>query len=67
VDLIPSPKKVRDSGYSVDVEVDPRETSLRGPVVVRVKREPHPVMPEDIHEPAQEGAVEVTYDTLGDL
>nr|GFA32602.1 putative reverse transcriptase domain-containing protein [Tanacetum cinerariifolium] len=27
----------------------------------------HPVMPEDILEPAQEGAVEVTYETLGDL
>ncbi|GJT16053.1 hypothetical protein Tco_0874759 [Tanacetum coccineum] len=28
-DLIPSPKRVRDSGYSTDVEVNPRETSLR--------------------------------------
>ncbi|GJQ92002.1 hypothetical protein Tco_0003141 [Tanacetum coccineum] len=28
-DLIPSPKRFRDSGYSTDVEVDPRETSLR--------------------------------------
>nr|GEU62614.1 hypothetical protein [Tanacetum cinerariifolium] len=27
----------------------------------------HPAMPEDILEPAQEGAVEVTYETLGDL
>ncbi|GJW58326.1 hypothetical protein Tco_0105057 [Tanacetum coccineum] len=27
----------------------------------------HPVMPEDIPEPAQEGAVEITYETLGDL
>ncbi|GJU68337.1 hypothetical protein Tco_1254596 [Tanacetum coccineum] len=125
-DLIPSPKRVRDSGYSADVEVDPRETSLRddvivrgneephleqdidpeiqaeidecfayadalrdrgidarvvveavdreesetgarGPVEVRVERVTHPVMPEDIPEPAQEGAVEVTYETLGDL
>ncbi|GKC76991.1 putative reverse transcriptase domain-containing protein, partial [Tanacetum coccineum] len=125
-DLIPSPKRVRDSGYSTDVEVDPRETSLRddaivrvsdephleqdsdpevqaeidecfayadalrdrgidarvvveaidrdetetgvrGPVEVRVERVTHPVMPEDIPEPAQEGAVEVTYETLGDL
>nr|GEZ26040.1 Ty3/gypsy retrotransposon protein [Tanacetum cinerariifolium] len=31
-DLIPSPKRVRDSGYLVDVEVDPRETSLRDDV-----------------------------------
>ncbi|GKA56246.1 hypothetical protein Tco_0755318 [Tanacetum coccineum] len=125
-DLIPSPKRVRDSGYSADVEVDPRETSLRddaivrvsdephleqdsdpeiqaeidecfayadalrdrgidarvvveavdrdetetgvrGPVEVRVERVTHPVMPEDIPEPAQEGAVEATYETLGDL
>ncbi|GKG02753.1 hypothetical protein Tco_0310389, partial [Tanacetum coccineum] len=27
----------------------------------------HPAMPEDIPEPAQEGVVEVTYETLGDL
>ncbi|GKA07050.1 hypothetical protein Tco_0686274, partial [Tanacetum coccineum] len=125
-DLIPSPKRVRDSGYLEDVEVDPRETSLRddvivrgsdkphleqdidpeiqaeidecfayanalkdrgidarvvveavdreesetrarGPVEVRVERVTHPAMPEDIPKPAQEGAVEVTYETLGDL
>ncbi|GKE06868.1 hypothetical protein Tco_1398886 [Tanacetum coccineum] len=41
VDLIPSPKRVRDSGYSVDVEVDPRETSLRDDAIVRVSDEPH--------------------------
>ncbi|GKC75439.1 hypothetical protein Tco_1126213 [Tanacetum coccineum] len=34
-DLIPSPKRVRDSGYLADVEVDPRETSLRDDVIVR--------------------------------
>ncbi|GJY26545.1 hypothetical protein Tco_0401271 [Tanacetum coccineum] len=28
-DLIPSPKRVKDSGYLADVEVDPREISLR--------------------------------------
>ncbi|GKA84460.1 hypothetical protein Tco_0806055 [Tanacetum coccineum] len=125
-DLIPSPKRIKDSGYSADVEVDPRETSLRddaivrvsdephleqdsdpeiqeeigecfayadalrdrgietrvvvevddqdeietgvrGPVEVRVERVTHPVMLEDIPEPAQEGAVEATYETLGDL
>ncbi|GJS47124.1 hypothetical protein Tco_0597245 [Tanacetum coccineum] len=107
-DLIPSPKRVRDSGYLADVEVDPRETSLmddviaeidecfayadalrdrgidarvvveavdreesetsvRGPIEVRVERVTHPEMPEDIPEPVQEGAVEVTYETLGDL
>nr|GEV49119.1 reverse transcriptase domain-containing protein [Tanacetum cinerariifolium] len=125
-DLIPSPKRVRDSGYLADVEVGPRETSLRddviaigsdephleqyidpeiqteidecfayadalrdrgidarvvvevvdrdeietdvkGPVEVRVERITHHAMPEDIPEPTQEGAIEVTYETLGDL
>nr|GEX92150.1 hypothetical protein [Tanacetum cinerariifolium] len=58
-DLIPSPKRVRDIGFLADVEVGPRET--------RVERVTHPAMPEDIPEPAQEGAAEVTYETLGDL
>ncbi|GJR07691.1 putative reverse transcriptase domain-containing protein [Tanacetum coccineum] len=125
-DLIPLPKRVKDSGYLADVEVDPRETSLRDDAIVRVSDEPHleqdsdpeiqaeidecfayadalrdrgidarvvveaidrdetetgvrgrvevrvervthPVMPEDISEPAQEGAVEAMYETLGDL
>nr|GEZ48740.1 hypothetical protein [Tanacetum cinerariifolium] len=125
-DLIPSPKRVRDSGYLEDVEVGPRETSLRddviakgsdkphlehdidpeiqakidecldyadalrdrgidarvvveavdrdeietgvrGPTEVRVERVTHLAMPVDTPEPAQEGAVEVTYETLGDL
>ncbi|GJS77157.1 hypothetical protein Tco_0727038 [Tanacetum coccineum] len=100
-DLIPSPKRVKDSSYLADVEVDHRETSLRddaifrvnalrdrgidarvvveavdrdetetgvrGLVKVRVERVTHPVTPEDIPEPAQEGAVEVAYETLGDL
>nr|GFA30607.1 hypothetical protein [Tanacetum cinerariifolium] len=34
-DLIPSPKRVRDSGYLADVEVDPRESSLRDDVMIR--------------------------------
>nr|GFA19632.1 hypothetical protein [Tanacetum cinerariifolium] len=51
-DLIPSPKRVKDIGYLEDVEVDLRET--------RVERVTHPAMPEDIPEPAQEGAAEVT-------
>ncbi|GKE48939.1 hypothetical protein Tco_1480197 [Tanacetum coccineum] len=126
VDLIPSPKRVRDSGYLADVEVDPRKTSLRddvivkgrdephleqdidleiqaeidecfaytdalknrgidarvivevvdrvesktgarGPIEVKVERVTHPVMPDKIPEHAQEGAVEVTYETLRDL
>nr|GFC30704.1 hypothetical protein [Tanacetum cinerariifolium] len=58
-DLIPPPKGVRDIGYLADVEDDPRET--------RDERVTHPAMPKDITEPAQEGAAEVTYETLGDL
>nr|GEX07585.1 hypothetical protein [Tanacetum cinerariifolium] len=50
VDLIPSPKRVKDIGYLADVEVGPRET--------RVERVTHPAMPEDILEPAQEAAAE---------
>nr|GFB21254.1 hypothetical protein [Tanacetum cinerariifolium] len=51
-DLIPPPKRVRDISYLADVEDDPRET--------RVERVVHPAMPEDILEPAQEGAAETT-------
>nr|GEW08735.1 hypothetical protein [Tanacetum cinerariifolium] len=40
-DLIPSPKRVRDSGYLADVEVCPRETSLRDDVISRGSDEPH--------------------------
>nr|GFA88308.1 hypothetical protein [Tanacetum cinerariifolium] len=48
---IPSPKRVRDIGYLADVEVGLKET--------RVEMVTHPAMPEDIPEPAQEGAIEV--------
>ncbi|GJR94091.1 reverse transcriptase domain-containing protein [Tanacetum coccineum] len=40
-DLIPSPKRVKDSSYLADVEVDPIETSLRDDAIVRVSDEPH--------------------------
>nr|GEX13335.1 reverse transcriptase domain-containing protein [Tanacetum cinerariifolium] len=41
---------------------------VRGPVEVRVDRVTHPVIADDIPEAVQEeGAVEVTYETLGDL
>ncbi|GKE82602.1 hypothetical protein Tco_1552602 [Tanacetum coccineum] len=40
-DLIPSPKRVRDSGYLADIEVDPRETSLRDDVIIRDSDEPY--------------------------
>ncbi|GJR25608.1 putative reverse transcriptase domain-containing protein [Tanacetum coccineum] len=43
------------------------ETSARGMVEVRVDRVTHLVVSDDIPKPTQEGAVEVTYETLGDL
>ncbi|GJZ86571.1 hypothetical protein Tco_0658181 [Tanacetum coccineum] len=54
----------------VVVEAIDREeikTRVRGPVEVRVNRVTHPMVAEDIPETAQEGVVEVTYETLGDL
>ncbi|GJV95183.1 hypothetical protein Tco_1546760 [Tanacetum coccineum] len=63
---------LRDRGIDARVVVkaidrEEIETSMRGPVKVRVDRVTHPVVVEDILKPAQEGAVEVTYETLGDL
>ncbi|GJU76200.1 putative reverse transcriptase domain-containing protein [Tanacetum coccineum] len=63
---------LRDRGIDARVVVEAvdreeGETGTRGPVAVRVERVTHHVMPEDTPEPAQEGAVEVTYETLGDL
>ncbi|GKB64208.1 putative reverse transcriptase domain-containing protein [Tanacetum coccineum] len=49
------------------VDREESETGARGPVEVKVDRVTHPVVADDIPEPAQEGAVEVTYETLGDL
>ncbi|GJS75941.1 hypothetical protein Tco_0725822 [Tanacetum coccineum] len=43
------------------------EASTKGPVEVRVDRVTHPIIVDDILEPSQEGAVEVTYEALGDL
>ncbi|GJZ71366.1 hypothetical protein Tco_0635217 [Tanacetum coccineum] len=43
------------------------EVSARGLVEVRVDKVTHPVIVDDIPKPAQEGAAEVTYETLGDL
>ncbi|GJX20951.1 hypothetical protein Tco_0223628 [Tanacetum coccineum] len=42
------------------------KTGVRGPVKVRVDRVTHPVVVDDIPEPAQEGDAEVMYETLGD-
>nr|GEY08454.1 hypothetical protein [Tanacetum cinerariifolium] len=63
----------RDRGIDVRVVVEAVdreeiETGARGPVKFRVDRVTHPVIADDIPEPAQEeGAVEVMYETLGDL
>ncbi|GJW76827.1 hypothetical protein Tco_0138509 [Tanacetum coccineum] len=62
--------RVRGIDARVVVEaVDQKETeaSIRGPVEVKVDRVTHPVVTDDIPEPAQEGAVEVIYEILGDL
>nr|GFA65099.1 hypothetical protein [Tanacetum cinerariifolium] len=64
---------LRDRGIDARVLVeavdrDEVETGTRGPIKVRVDRVTHPVTTDDIPEPAQEeGAVEVTNETLGDL
>ncbi|GKC26579.1 hypothetical protein Tco_1033873 [Tanacetum coccineum] len=63
---------LRDRGidFRVVVEAIDREeiqTGMRGPVEVRVDRVTHPVVADDIPRPAQEGVVEVTYETLEDL
>ncbi|GKE72515.1 hypothetical protein Tco_1534556 [Tanacetum coccineum] len=50
-DLIPSPKRVKDSVYLADVEVDHRETSLRDDVIVRGSDEPH--LEQDINPEIQ--------------
>ncbi|GJW88110.1 putative reverse transcriptase domain-containing protein [Tanacetum coccineum] len=63
---------LRDRGIDARVIVEAIdrediETSMRGPVEVRVDRVTHPVVADDIPKPTQEGAVEVMYKTLGDL
>ncbi|GJZ37038.1 hypothetical protein Tco_0583229 [Tanacetum coccineum] len=63
---------LRDRGIDARVVVEAinREeikTGMRGPVEVRVDRVTHLVVADDILKPAQEGAVEVIYETLGDL
>ncbi|GJU10977.1 hypothetical protein Tco_1133373 [Tanacetum coccineum] len=60
------PHLEQDSDPEVQAEID-ESAGCKRTVEVRVERVTHPVMPEDIPEPAQEGSVEVTYETLGDL
>ncbi|GJU20132.1 hypothetical protein Tco_1153474 [Tanacetum coccineum] len=50
-----------------DIVLEEIEMGVRGPVEDRVDRVTHPVVADDIPKPAQEGAIEVTYETLGDL
>ncbi|GKB34841.1 hypothetical protein Tco_0879783 [Tanacetum coccineum] len=49
------------------VDQEEIEMGARGPIEVRIDRVTHPVIADDIPEPAQGGAIEVTYETLGDL
>nr|GEZ72073.1 hypothetical protein [Tanacetum cinerariifolium] len=58
-----------DAGVVVeDVDGEEIETGTRGPFEDRVDRVAHLAIPDGIPEPAQEaGAVDVTYETLGDL
>nr|GEV73679.1 hypothetical protein [Tanacetum cinerariifolium] len=49
--LIPSPKRVRDSGYLADVEVGHKETSLRDGVIAKGSDEPH--LEQDIDQEIQ--------------
>nr|GEZ13087.1 hypothetical protein [Tanacetum cinerariifolium] len=64
---------LRDRGIDARVVVkvvdrDEVGKDVRGPVEVRVDRFTHPVIADDIPDPAhEEGAVEVTFKTLGDL
>ncbi|GJS61980.1 hypothetical protein Tco_0656764 [Tanacetum coccineum] len=68
VDLIPSPKRVKDSGYLADVEVDPREIKIDDCIEYA---DAHRYIGIDarvvVEAPAQKGAIEATYETLGDL
>nr|GEW68310.1 putative reverse transcriptase domain-containing protein [Tanacetum cinerariifolium] len=62
---LPSPKRIRSSEIAMDLEVSLEE---RFEPYVRVDRVTHPMTVDDILEPTQKGrAVEVTYETLGDL
>nr|GFD56475.1 hypothetical protein [Tanacetum cinerariifolium] len=59
---------LRDREINARVVVEVVDRDARGPVEVRFDRVTHPVIADDIPEPDQEeGAIEVTYETLGDL
>nr|GEW24147.1 hypothetical protein [Tanacetum cinerariifolium] len=75
MDLKDCSDKSYESAKGIDtrvvVETVTREevkTRVRGPIEVRVERVTHPAVPNHIPEPAQEeGAIEGTYETLGNL
>nr|GEW40290.1 putative reverse transcriptase domain-containing protein [Tanacetum cinerariifolium] len=57
-----------DARFVVEaVDQDEVKTGAKGLVKVRVDRVTHPMIADDIPEPAQEGVVEVTYETLGGM
>ncbi|GJY30449.1 putative reverse transcriptase domain-containing protein [Tanacetum coccineum] len=60
--------RVIDSRVVVEaIDREKFEMGMRRSVKVKVDRVTHLVVADDIPKPAQEGAVEVTYETLGDL
>ncbi|GJW03183.1 putative reverse transcriptase domain-containing protein [Tanacetum coccineum] len=77
VSLVEDSELSRYRGTDLEMDVDvvrieaiDREeikTGVRGPVEVRVDRVTRLVVADDIPKPAQEGSIEVTYETLGDL
>nr|GEV66521.1 hypothetical protein [Tanacetum cinerariifolium] len=59
---------IDDRGVVETVAQEEVKTSMRGMVKVRVDRVTHPIVSDDINEPAQEdGSIEGTYEKLGDL
>ncbi|GKC23359.1 hypothetical protein Tco_1025509, partial [Tanacetum coccineum] len=65
IDLEVDVEVVRNDGIDIDPKTQAEINEC--PVEVRVDRVTHPVVADDIPEPTQEGVVEVTYETLGDL
>nr|GEY97417.1 hypothetical protein [Tanacetum cinerariifolium] len=64
--LIPSPKRVKDPCYLADVEVGPRETSLRDDVIARGSDEPYLEQDIDPEIQAEIGECFAYADALGD-
>ncbi|GKD16251.1 hypothetical protein Tco_1205409, partial [Tanacetum coccineum] len=66
------PSRSRGTDLEIDVNIERRDKIEIDPEVQAEidefeDRVTHPVVADDIPEPAQEGDVEVTYETLGDL